>query len=242
MEDWPPHFGRSPPVPAKTPGRIRAEELRLGRRIGFELTRRCWSYETAAAAMGRVGCPMNQSAIHKIVKQKPPRRITVTELAAFAEVFDVPVERLLKPLEAAVSEEAEDLLEELDQRRKAYLPAARALMETANKIAQLNVARDRFQGRHLEAFARAENALIHLVDVSLEPEEELLGDDISDSAVVDDLQRLWQDENMLANQLASVEGRIAAHNEQHAELTSRVTEVRKKISEVVQASGEASTN
>lgn len=186
---------------------------------------------------------MNQSAIHKIVKQKPPRRITVTELAAFAEVFGVPVERLLKPLEVALSEEAEALLDELQQRRKAYLPAARALMETANKIAQLNRARDRFQGRQLEAFARAENALIHLVDVSLEDEAELLGgEDTGDSVLVDDLQRLWQDENMLANQLASVEGHIAALDRQHAELTSRLTEVRKEISEVVQASGETSTN
>lgn len=49
--------------------------------------------------MAEVGLPVSKTALHSIEQGDPPRRITVNELIAFAEIFtnaDVP--ELLKPI------------------------------------------------------------------------------------------------------------------------------------------------
>lgn len=53
------------------------------------------SYGELAKRMGQVGCPMDKSSLQKIEKGSPRRKISVNELVAFAEVFNVPVTSLI---------------------------------------------------------------------------------------------------------------------------------------------------
>ena len=71
-------------------------EDRLAERIALERKTRGWSYETLAAAMSEAGCSINGSAIYRIEKGNPRRRVTVNELAALAQLWAIPVERLIQ--------------------------------------------------------------------------------------------------------------------------------------------------
>lgn len=78
-----------------------ASEAALARRVAHEREARGMTPAGLASRMTQVGCPINASAIYKIEKADPPRRITVDELVAFAEVFGVTIEDLLLPPEVA---------------------------------------------------------------------------------------------------------------------------------------------
>ena len=82
-------------MPPRNPAGSRAGEQHLAERIARERERRGWSYEQLARAMTRAGCPMNQSAIYKIEKGEPRRRITVDELVGFAKVFGTNISALV---------------------------------------------------------------------------------------------------------------------------------------------------
>jgi hypothetical protein len=84
---------RNMPRP-KPEGSIGAEE-RLAFRIEQERRSRGWGYETLAAEMTAIGCPMNGSACFRIEKGAPRRRITVDELVALSHLWAIPVDRLL---------------------------------------------------------------------------------------------------------------------------------------------------
>jgi transcriptional regulator with XRE-family HTH domain len=88
-------------MPRVSPFRSLANERNLARRIQFEREQRNWTYEGTARRMGDAGCPIQPTAVYKIEKADPPRRITVDELVAFAKVFDTNVENLLAPAELA---------------------------------------------------------------------------------------------------------------------------------------------
>jgi uncharacterized protein YaaQ len=72
------------------------------------------SYESLARLMSEAGCQINASALFKIEKGQPPRKITVDELVAFSKVFDTRVEDLLIPLELIDQDRARELLERLE--------------------------------------------------------------------------------------------------------------------------------
>lgn len=82
-------------MPPRNPGRSLAGEDQLAERIAYERERRGWSYEGLAKRMTEAGCPMNQSAIYKIEKGEPRRRITVDELVGFANVFGTNISALV---------------------------------------------------------------------------------------------------------------------------------------------------
>jgi transcriptional regulator with XRE-family HTH domain len=86
------------------PRNVLAED-HLARRIAIERETRGWTYDGLAARMKAAGCPVDQSAIYKIEKGRPRRRITVDEMVALAEVFDVPIQDLLLPPEVTASRE-----------------------------------------------------------------------------------------------------------------------------------------
>jgi transcriptional regulator with XRE-family HTH domain len=88
-------------MPRVSPFRSLANERNVARRIQFEREQRNWTYEGTAKRMGDAGCPIQPTAVYKIEKADPPRRITVDELVAFAKVFDTSVENLLAPAELA---------------------------------------------------------------------------------------------------------------------------------------------
>lgn len=76
-------------------------ESHLAGRIAMEREARGWTNDGLAKRMTDAGCPMSGSAIFKIEKGDPPRRIVVDELVAFSKVFGVPVQDLLVPPEIA---------------------------------------------------------------------------------------------------------------------------------------------
>jgi len=81
-------------------------ENNLRRRVGIEREARGWTYEGLAKRMTDAGCAINASALYKIEKADPPRRITVDELVALSRVLDLTAEDLLAPPELAESKAA----------------------------------------------------------------------------------------------------------------------------------------
>lgn len=76
------------------PREVFAEE-HLAKRIAFERDVRGWTNDGLAKRMTDAGCAVTGSAIFKIEKGEPRRRIVVDELVAFARVFDTTVEVLI---------------------------------------------------------------------------------------------------------------------------------------------------
>ncbi|MDQ1738081.1 MAG: hypothetical protein QOH56_4332 [Pseudonocardiales bacterium] len=95
------------------PNRLRSlqSEANLARRIAFEREQRAWTYEGTAKRMTDAGCAIQASAIYKIEKGEPPRRISVDELVAFSKVFELDIEDLLVPVEIKLSKAATELFE-----------------------------------------------------------------------------------------------------------------------------------
>ncbi len=85
-------------MPRRTRGRQPAAEHALAQRIQEERTRRKMSHAGLARRMEQAGCPIDQSALYKIEKGNPPRRITVDELVALARVFELSLDELLLPV------------------------------------------------------------------------------------------------------------------------------------------------
>lgn len=110
-------------MPRPNPPRAIGGERDLARRIGHERESRGMTYEGLAALMTKAGCPIQPSAIYKIEKAEPPRRITVDELVAFAEVFAVPVQNLLLPPELAARDDLVQLIAAWDNGRRAVAAA-----------------------------------------------------------------------------------------------------------------------
>ena len=99
--------------PRNQPRTIAAEE-ELALRIGYEREKRGMTYEGLAKRMTDAGCPINQSAIFKIEKAEPRRRITVNEIVALATVFGVTVNDLLLPRDLLEDMRAAKLWQEWD--------------------------------------------------------------------------------------------------------------------------------
>lgn len=104
-------------MPRPNAPRTIASERGLARRVAHERETRGMSYEALASRMTSVGCAINATAIYKIEKADPPRRITVDELVAFSEVFGVPVQELLLPPELAAKQELVRLMVAWDNAR-----------------------------------------------------------------------------------------------------------------------------
>lgn len=102
-------------MPRPNKARSIASEANLRRRIAHERDVRGLSYEALAQAMTDRGCAIPGSALFKIEKGDPPRRVTVDELVALAGVFDVTIDELLKPMEFIEKERAEALIVELNE-------------------------------------------------------------------------------------------------------------------------------
>jgi len=74
---------------------IEAESV-LAERIATERAARGWTYADLANAMSEAGCSVQPSAIFKIEKGQPRRRVTVNELAAVSAVWAIPMDRLVR--------------------------------------------------------------------------------------------------------------------------------------------------
>lgn len=85
-------------------------EANLAKRIERLRRKEGWSYETLATKMTEAGCAISKAAVYSIEQGDPPRRITVNELIALAEIFTAgDVAELLKPVELVEREWAESV-------------------------------------------------------------------------------------------------------------------------------------
>jgi transcriptional regulator with XRE-family HTH domain len=98
-------------VPRPNQPRSIASEENLARRIAYEREARAWSYAGLAQRMTERGCAIDQSALYKIEKGSPRRRIAVDELVALSDVFSVPINELLAPPELAANKVVLDALQ-----------------------------------------------------------------------------------------------------------------------------------
>lgn len=86
-------------MPRRPAGRSIDAERRVRLRVAREREARDWSYETLSNEMADVGCPIAASALHRIEKGDPPRKISLDEFVAFADVFEIDRDELLRPLD-----------------------------------------------------------------------------------------------------------------------------------------------
>jgi transcriptional regulator with XRE-family HTH domain len=124
-------------VPRPNPLRAMQSEDNLARRVAYERERRGWTYEGTARRMTDVGCSVQGSAIYKIEKGTPRRRISVDELVAFADIFDVDTSDLLIPVELMAEQEALELMAELEAKFRVLSASAQGYYAAIERIFQL---------------------------------------------------------------------------------------------------------
>lgn len=129
-------------MPRPNPLRRVAAERLLAERLAYERERREWTYEGMAKRVSDAGCPIQSSAIFKIEKGDPPRRITVDEFVAFARVFETTVEDLLLPIESVADAEARGLLAEMDAIKGRLLDAINDVRKFAHVECSLIASED----------------------------------------------------------------------------------------------------
>jgi transcriptional regulator with XRE-family HTH domain len=123
-------------MPRVNPLRTLVNEGNLARRIAYERERAGQSYAGLAKRMEEAGYPMQASALFKIEKGEPPRRITVDELVGFSMVFGVPVDELLMPPELVADKAMMAALGELADARADFEHAKSALEQTEERVAR----------------------------------------------------------------------------------------------------------
>lgn len=110
-------------------------ETSLAERIAFERESRGMSYEGLASRMDKAGCAIHASAIYKIERANPPRRITVDELVGFSRVFGISIDDLLLP--ATVVKEAK-LMAGLDELSERFFELSGAQRDFDATVARLD--------------------------------------------------------------------------------------------------------
>lgn len=126
-------------MPRPNPQRSIASEQSLARRLAYERETRGMSYEGLALRMTKAGCPINASALYKIEKGDPPRRITVDELVALSRVFEVPLADLLQPPEKVLNRELLGLLKRMSDAVDLTLKADEAYKASLRDLAEFTV-------------------------------------------------------------------------------------------------------
>lgn len=138
-------------MPRPNKARTLGSERTLAQRIAYEREARDLTYERLADKMTQAGCSIQPSAIYKIEKGDPPRRVTVDELVALANVFEVGLEDMLIPISALMTRKAHALVkrwaqadEALEEAREAaqlaWVSVLAHLVETTESRATVTVA------------------------------------------------------------------------------------------------------
>lgn len=91
--------------------RTLAAQANVSARVARELKQRGWSPADLAAKVTGVGCPIQTSAVYRIVDGQ--RKIDVDELAALAQVFEVEVQELLLDPELVDRQRVAELIREV---------------------------------------------------------------------------------------------------------------------------------
>ncbi len=157
--------------------RYSTDQRQLARRIRWEQQRRGWTNADLALALRDRGCAVDVTALSKVKSGK--RAVSLEEAVALADLFETTVDGLLKDVEWALSAELNAVLNELDQRRREVLAVTAQTVKTVRRAVALALEGDQFEPRLLDASARQENAMVHLIDILLEAEAGIRGDDPS---------------------------------------------------------------
>lgn len=112
-------------------------EANLARRIEVERERRDWSLTDLARRMTDAGCPLHASAIHKIEKGDPPRRISLNEAVAFAQVFGLPLGALILGPGVVATKEALAMWTKYEAATERYLAARQELEDVERRLVSL---------------------------------------------------------------------------------------------------------
>src|SRR5215469_12232384 len=83
-------------MPRQTPRTPGADEL-AAKRVRWEREQRGWSTAELARRVTDAGMPIRQQAIWQIENREPPRRISLGEALALAEVFGISIYDLTEP-------------------------------------------------------------------------------------------------------------------------------------------------
>lgn len=162
----------------QNPSRSIGGEANLADRIERELAGRGWSPADLADKLSAVGCPIQTSAIYKIVKGDPPRRITVDELLGLATVFETTPEDLLTPVELLDKQRAQELLKRLDESDKAMFTAISTSLSGYVELLTMSI-----EDRDLFDYVRGHRYTS--TDVSSEALFEVVGEDGTNLGVPD---------------------------------------------------------
>lgn len=124
-------------MPRVTRNRQVGAEANLAARIQFERTGRGWSYETLAKQMTDAGCPITASALHRVEKGQPPRRVTVDELVTLASIFDLAVSDLLRPVDEVLDSAMRRAVQDYEKALKTMGIAVGALISATRNAVEL---------------------------------------------------------------------------------------------------------
>ena len=163
-------------MPRPNRQRTIASEANLARRIAFEREQRSLSYEALAKLMTEAGCSMQGSAIFRIEKGEPPRRVTVDELVAFGGIFGLTLDALLEPIELVEQREAKELIVELDAAGDAFADTIARMMRLLvafDKLADSNPELSEYVDRHWQASQGDLPDLAARIAADVEPNETL---------------------------------------------------------------------
>ncbi len=121
-------------MPRSTPNRTIGGDRTVAQRVAEEREARDWTYEVLSRRMEEAGCPIHISALHKLEKGHPPRRVTVDELVAFSNVFGVGVEELVVPSALRKDRRLRRLVEAWWDAREAVAAARRGLLDAETAL------------------------------------------------------------------------------------------------------------
>lgn len=112
-------------MPRPNPSRSMPFEGYVAANLRRERERRGMTFESLALAMTQAGCPIQPSALHKIEKGDPPRRITVNEMWALSQILKVSVVDLCSPPVGPLPSEVWELVRRAEEilRHSAHLQA-----------------------------------------------------------------------------------------------------------------------
>ena len=169
----------------KAPGRPEQDYLR--QRLRYEREKRGWSRAQLSKVLQNFRCDLSEQVLHNMEEPspgRPPRRVTVDELAAFAELYELTLEDLLKPPHIAMADEVASLLESLGAHQRALLRAWQGLSDDVRQL-MLLVPTGWMTARTLEAMAGAEQNLRKVIDPVLDLEDALRSGDVIPLATPD---------------------------------------------------------
>lgn len=118
-------------MPRQTP-RLPGPDDWAAQRVRYERERRGWSTAELARRVTEAGCPLRQQSVWDIENRQPPRRMSIGEAVALADVFGLRLEDITKAPHETVTDEIAGLVSEAQ-------PILARLLDALSRYRQLEV-------------------------------------------------------------------------------------------------------